>query len=119
VPLAGLEANAGQLSVARGQSAKNRAWSIGHTEAEVLRNKRRICVNLCRFVSYASSGKGGEELRFAHEAFASNYIAAWGPQVDTFEREFCEKTSAKHAAALSCGTAVLHLALQLECGIIR
>jgi dTDP-4-amino-4,6-dideoxygalactose transaminase len=33
---------------------------------------------------------GGQELRFVHEAFESNYIAPLGPMVDAFEREFCE-----------------------------
>jgi pyridoxal phosphate-dependent aminotransferase EpsN len=56
---------------------------------------------------------GGEELHFINEAFESNYIAPLGPQVDAFEEEFCRKIGAKHALALSCGTAALHLALQL------
>ena len=33
----------------------------------------------------------GLEMRFIEEAFASNYIAPIGPQVDAFEREFAEK----------------------------
>ena len=33
---------------------------------------------------------GGDELRFVHEAFESNYIAPLGPQVDAFEGEFAE-----------------------------
>ncbi len=53
----------------------------------------------------------GEELRFVHEAFASNYIAPLGPQVDAFEKEFAEKVGAKYALALSSGTAAIHLAL--------
>ncbi|HVO84309.1 MAG TPA: DegT/DnrJ/EryC1/StrS family aminotransferase [Syntrophobacteria bacterium] len=56
---------------------------------------------------------GGEELRFVHEAFESNYIAPLGPQVDAFEREFCDKVGISYAAALSSGTAAMHLALQL------
>ena len=56
---------------------------------------------------------GGEELHFINEAFESNYIAPLGPQVDAFEEEFCRKIGAKYALALSCGTAALHLALQL------
>ena len=54
---------------------------------------------------------GGEELQFVHEAFASNYIAPLGPQVDAFEQEFAEKVGAKYALALSSGTAAIHLAL--------
>ena len=56
---------------------------------------------------------GGEELHFVNEAFDSNYIAPLGPQVDSFEKEFCEKVGSSHAVALSCGTAALHLALHL------
>jgi pyridoxal phosphate-dependent aminotransferase EpsN len=56
---------------------------------------------------------GGEELRFVKEAFESNYIAPMGPQVDAFEEEFCAKVGAKHAAAVTSGTAALHLALRL------
>jgi pyridoxal phosphate-dependent aminotransferase EpsN len=55
----------------------------------------------------------GEELNFIHEAFSSNWIAPVGPHVDAFEKEFCLKTGARHAAAVSSGTAALHLALIL------
>ncbi|MEZ4529095.1 MAG: DegT/DnrJ/EryC1/StrS family aminotransferase [Desulfobacterales bacterium] len=56
---------------------------------------------------------GGEELCFVHEAFDSNYIAPLGPQVNAFEREFCELTGIPHAAALASGTAAMHLALRI------
>lgn len=59
---------------------------------------------------------GGEELAFVKKAFKSNYIAPLGPMVDGFEKEFAEKVGAKHAVALSSGTAALHLALQY-CGV--
>ncbi len=55
---------------------------------------------------------GGRELEFVHEAFASNYIAPVGPQVDSFEREFADMVGTKYAAAVSSGTAALHLALR-------
>jgi pyridoxal phosphate-dependent aminotransferase EpsN len=55
----------------------------------------------------------GKELAYIHEAFDSNYIAPVGPHVDAFEKEFCEITGAHHAAAVSSGTAALHLALML------
>jgi dTDP-4-amino-4,6-dideoxygalactose transaminase len=45
------------------------------------------------------------------DAFDSNWIAPLGPHVDAFEREFCEIIKVSHAAALSSGTAALHLAL--------
>ena len=56
---------------------------------------------------------GGEERRFVDEAFASNWIAPLGPQVDAFEREVAELVGASCAVALSSGTAALHLALIL------
>ena len=45
------------------------------------------------------------------EAFDSNWIAPLGPQVDAFEREFAAFLGIADAAALSSGTAALHLAL--------
>ena len=53
----------------------------------------------------------GYEMAFIKEAFDTNWIAPLGPNVDGFEREFAEKVGSKHAAALSSGTAALHLAL--------
>jgi dTDP-4-amino-4,6-dideoxygalactose transaminase len=46
-------------------------------------------------------------------AFDSNWIAPLGPHVDAFETEFAQKVGIKHAAAVSSGTAALHLALRL------
>ncbi|OBQ22101.1 aminotransferase class I/II-fold pyridoxal phosphate-dependent enzyme [Anabaena sp. AL93] len=61
---------------------------------------------------------GNQELEFVKEAFATNWIAPIGPHVDAFEQEFCQITGASHAAAVSSGTAALHLALQLV-GVTR
>lgn len=55
----------------------------------------------------------GEEINFVNEAFASNWIAPLGPHVDAFEQEMCHYLQAGHAAALSSGTAAVHLALIL------
>ncbi len=55
---------------------------------------------------------GGQELKYINEAFASNYIAPVGPQVDAFEKEFAEIVGAQYAAAVSSGTAALHLVLR-------
>ena len=55
----------------------------------------------------------GEELRFVHEAFDSNYIAPLGPQVDAFEREFAEYVGIPYAVAVSSGTVAMHLAMRL------
>ncbi len=48
------------------------------------------------------------------DAFDSNWIAPLGPHVDAFELEFAQSTGCKAAAALSSGTAALHLALLLH-----
>ena len=56
---------------------------------------------------------GGEELKFIQEAFESNYIAPLGPMVDAFEREFAEVVGIRHCAAVSSGTAAMHLALRI------
>lgn len=61
----------------------------------------------------SSPHMGGEELALVQEAFATNWIAPLGPHVDGFEREFAEVVGSAHAAALSSGTAALHLALRL------
>lgn len=54
---------------------------------------------------------GPAERELLLDAFDSNWIAPLGPHVDAFEAEFCEVTGAPHAAALSSGTAAIHLAL--------
>jgi dTDP-4-amino-4,6-dideoxygalactose transaminase len=53
----------------------------------------------------------GREKMLMLEAFDSNWITTMGPQVDLFEQEMCQKLGIGHAAALSSGTAGLHLAL--------
>lgn len=54
----------------------------------------------------------GYEMQYIKEAFDSNWIAPLGKNVDEFEREFAEKLGIKNAAALSAGTAAMHLALK-------
>jgi len=56
---------------------------------------------------------GSLEQEFVKEAFDTNWIAPVGPHIDAFEQEFCEVVGAKHAAAVTSGTAALHLALKL------
>jgi dTDP-4-amino-4,6-dideoxygalactose transaminase len=46
-------------------------------------------------------------------AFDSNWIAPLGPEVDAFERDLAKRVGVHDAAALSSGTAALHLALIL------
>ena len=56
---------------------------------------------------------GDSERQYVEEAFKTNWIAPLGPNVDAFERELAEMVGARHAAALSSGTAALHLGLRL------
>ena len=53
----------------------------------------------------------GHEQKYVQEAFATNWIAPLGPNVDGFEQDLCKYVGVEHAAALSSGTAALHLAL--------
>ncbi|CAG5008973.1 Putative pyridoxal phosphate-dependent aminotransferase EpsN [Dyadobacter sp. CECT 9275] len=56
----------------------------------------------------------GREIRYVQEAFETNWIAPLGPNVDNFEKELGEYIGSPHVAALSSGTAALHLALILS-----
>jgi len=55
----------------------------------------------------------GNELAFVREAFETNWIAPLGPNVEALEKAFAAEIGVRHAAALSSGTAALHLGLQL------
>ncbi len=56
---------------------------------------------------------GGGEMKYVQEAFDSNWVAPLGPNVDGLERELGTAVGAKHVAALSSGTAAIHLSLIL------
>ena len=56
---------------------------------------------------------GEEETAFVADAFRTNWIAPLGPHVDGFERELAAYVGAGHAAAVSSGTAAIHLGLLL------
>ena len=56
----------------------------------------------------------GDERILVEEVFASNWIAPTGPMVDRFEADLACLTGVAHVAALSSGTAALHLALRLS-----
>jgi dTDP-4-amino-4,6-dideoxygalactose transaminase len=55
----------------------------------------------------------GLEEKYIREAFATNWIAPLGPNVDEFELALSRYLDGKHIAALSSGTAAIHLALIL------
>lgn len=55
----------------------------------------------------------GEEQRYIKEAFDTNWVAPLGTNVNEFEKELASYVGVGHAAALSAGTAALHLAMKL------
>lgn len=54
----------------------------------------------------------GYEQEYVKEAFDTNWVAPLGANVNGFEKELAEYVGASHAAALSSGTAAIHLALK-------
>jgi dTDP-4-amino-4,6-dideoxygalactose transaminase len=56
---------------------------------------------------------GGEELTLIKEAFDTNWVSPAGPHIDAFEMELCAYNKIAHAAALSSGTAAIHISLLL------
>lgn len=59
----------------------------------------------------SSPHMGGTEQLYVQQAFDTNWIAPLGPHVDNFEKDLMTFTGAGAAAALSSGTAAIHLAL--------
>lgn len=53
------------------------------------------------------------EQKYIQEAFDTNWVAPLGPNVDAFEQELADYAGISHAAALSAGTAAIHLAVKL------
>ena len=65
--------------------------------------KRHIHLHLARM--------GGSEMLYVEDAFHTNWVAPLGPNVDAFEESIEHYYGSRHAAALSSGTAAVHLAL--------
>lgn len=64
------------------------------------------------FLASPHMSKEGYEQKYVKEAFDTNWIAPLGENVNKFEEELAEYVGAKHAAALSAGTAAMHMALK-------
>ncbi|CAM2075846.1 MAG: aminotransferase class I/II-fold pyridoxal phosphate-dependent enzyme [uncultured Clostridium sp.] len=60
----------------------------------------------------SSPHMGGEELKYVHEAFKSNWIAPLGPNVELFEKRVCDYIGVSNSTAVSSGTGAIHLALK-------
>lgn len=65
------------------------------------------------FLSSPHMSDAGYELEYIHDAFAKNWIAPLGENVNAFEAAAAEYTGGAHPVALSAGTAALHLAMIL------
>ena len=62
----------------------------------------------------SSPHMGGTEETYVKQAFDTNWVAPLGPNVNQFEKAIADYVNENvHVAALSSGTAALHLALQL------
>jgi Predicted pyridoxal phosphate-dependent enzyme apparently involved in regulation of cell wall biogenesis len=59
----------------------------------------------------SSPHMGGDELKFIQEAFDTNWISPVGPHISGFEEDLSRYVGVAHGAALSSGTAAIHLAL--------
>ena len=73
------------------------------------------------YLCLAKMSETKEEQKFIQEAFDTNWVVPLGPNVDGFEKELenfinGNKNENKRVAALSSGTAAVHLAL-LACGV--
>lgn len=64
------------------------------------------------YLSSPHMSEEGYEMRYIQEAFDTNWIAPLGQNVTGFENELAAKVGIKSAAALSSGTAAIHLALK-------
>ena len=61
----------------------------------------------------ASPTMHGEELAYMQQAYDTNWMSTVGANINEVEKLAADKTGAKHAVALSSGTAALHLAMKL------
>jgi dTDP-4-amino-4,6-dideoxygalactose transaminase len=66
----------------------------------------------------SSPHMGGNERKYVNEAFDTNWVAPLGPNVNGFEQDIARYLEGDHGqevhiAALSSGTAAIHLALIL------
>ena len=64
------------------------------------------------FLASPHMSKEEYEKKYVKEAFDTNWVAPLGENVNKFEEELAEYVGAKHAAALSAGTAAIHMAMK-------
>ena len=73
---------------------------------DILAEKKKI------FLASPHMSDDGYEMQYIKEAFDTNWIAPLGANVNGFEKELADYVGIGHAAALSSGTAAIHLALK-------
>lgn len=59
----------------------------------------------------SSPHMGGKEKEYVDQAFTTNWVAPLGPNVNEFESDLSQYIGVPHCAALSSGTAAIHLSL--------
>lgn len=64
------------------------------------------------YLSSPHMSEEGYEQKYVQQAFDTNWIAPLGENVNKFEEEFADKVAIKSAAALTSGTAAIHMALK-------
>ena len=64
------------------------------------------------FLASPHMSQEGYEQEFVKEAFDTNWVAPLGENVNKFEEELANYVGVRHAAALSAGTAPIHMALK-------
>ena len=69
--------------------------------------------NIVQPILLSTPHMGDTELGYIEDAFRTNWIAPMGPNVDAFEHEIAKLVGIDHAAAVSSGTAAIHLALRV------
>ena len=80
-----------------------------------LQNKSRVDLLIWSAIvksSWAGAKGGLDALSLVKEAFDTNWIAPYGPQLDAFEKEMASYISVDKALAVTSGTAAIHLALR-------
>ena len=61
----------------------------------------------------ASPTMHGDELRYITEAYETNWMSTVGANINELERTAAQRAEVRHAVALSCCTAALHLCVKL------
>ena len=64
------------------------------------------------YLSSPHMSKEGYEQKYIKEAFDTNWVAPLGENVNKFEEELAKYVGSKNAAALSAGTAAIHMAFK-------